>query len=239
MLDRLGIRKIVVPDDNLSLDVAVPRTAFSDSATEYIDTLRPFVSVMTNFIELASGSRTSPLLVYASTTDPTTGLALIPLAAWGVLKFYKLLLEIAEKQISLIKSIKTLRESGINPSETSKFEEHASGIVDNQLRGTAGLAAEAIPGAVPPERVAEIKVAIEKDARATLEAVVKGTRISVTLESMDKLVLIPQEVDGLTVEQVSEQLAEQQKIEQKIVAAMAIGIQIDGLLPRQQPPASE
>ena len=47
--------------------------------------------------------------ILVMTTDPVTGLALIPVSAWAFLHLYKLLLEIAEKQIALIKTIRTFK----------------------------------------------------------------------------------------------------------------------------------
>lgn len=96
---RLGVSAYQVPEGLVSLDLKIPRSIFDDQISTFVSKVSNFNEFMRSVTELATGSRQEIELVYISTSDPILSCALVPVAAWGVLQFYKLLLEVAEKQI--------------------------------------------------------------------------------------------------------------------------------------------
>jgi hypothetical protein len=110
---KFKVEEIVLPQNEISLDVLIPREAFENQATVYIDVLSRFSRIMAYLIELTTGTARSPTLTYTSTSDPVTGFAMVCGTAWAVLNLYKLLLEVAEKQLGLLKTIRDFRASAL------------------------------------------------------------------------------------------------------------------------------
>jgi hypothetical protein len=219
--DRFRIDPISLPAGTVSLDLKIPRDAFSEDAIRFSEILEPFLRIMSYLAELVTNTRSPPVLVYTATTDPTLGLALIPAAAWGFLKFYKLVLEVVEKHISLHKTIKTFRESGIGEEAVAKMQEHVDDVVQKDINRVIDSTVNSVPHKVAPERTEEIKNALNRDAPVIIEAIANGTRVSLSLESRDRISLIIEQVEGVTPEQVQQELAAQRQLEQKITAIVA------------------
>jgi hypothetical protein len=95
--NRLDVRPYQIADDRIGLDIKIPRHVFSNHLGLLTAKLSNLNEFMKSSTELATGSRNETELIYLSTTDPLISCALIPAAAWTVLQFYKLFLEVAEK----------------------------------------------------------------------------------------------------------------------------------------------
>lgn len=167
-----------VPCASTSLDVIIPRSVFGERADKFIDIVARFVKIMSYIIELTTGSEASPTLTYTSTSDPVTGLAMVGVAAWGFLRFYKLVLEVAEKQITLLKTVKEFRGSALKSS--TDFEDQIKLIVEEALSKAVESTMASVSTKVPEERVNEIKIAINRDARVVVQAVANGARVGIT-----------------------------------------------------------
>jgi hypothetical protein len=217
---RFSLNEIKIPEGLISLDLKIPRNYFQEDSGKYASTLSVFLEIMAYIIELTSGSKTAPILIYTSTTDPITGIALLPVGAWAFLQLYKLILEIAEKQISLLKTIKTIRESGIGSEKTAIIEGEIKSIVKKDLQEAVEAAVNEAPAKVPEPRVSEIKVAIGKGAPVMLDAVTHGATVNITLESIDRISLIVEQATDVSADQITEALDFQAQLEHKITTAI-------------------
>jgi hypothetical protein len=217
---RFAISELQIPEGLISLDLKIPRGYFGDDSQKYVITLQTFLEIMSYMNELTIGSKSAPILVYTSTTDPVTGIALLPVGIWAFLQLYKLLLEIAEKQISLLKTIKTIRESGIGGEKTATIEGEIRNIVANDLQQATETAVDAAPQKVPQSRVAEIKIAIGKTAPLMLDAVTHGATVNITLESVERMSLVVEQIPDVSDEQINQLLDAQAALEHKITTAI-------------------
>jgi hypothetical protein len=216
--DKFNIKQIAIRADELSLDVLVPRGAFSDRADGFIEILSKFAGIMSSLTELTKGSRDSPTLTYTSTTDPVTGLGVCFAVGCAFLHFYKLLLEVAEKQISLLKNVKDFRV--LAPDASIDFEERVKSIVEDALKKAIDSAIAVVPSKVPDERVNEIKIALSKDARVAVQAIVNGARVGITIESLDKIADVSQEAPEFTTEKINEMLNELKRLEHRVTQSL-------------------
>jgi hypothetical protein len=211
---KVNIEQISIPVDQISLDILIPRILFDNRVDNFLKILRRFTSITSYIIELTTGSEDSPTLTYTFTSDPVTGLALVGAAAWGVLTFYKLVLEVAEKQFSLLKTLKEIR--AVAPDASSDVEERVKGIVGEALKYAVDGTVESVPSKVPEERVNEIKNALNIEARFAVSDIANGVKISITVESLERITDICDSIPGLTPAMVSERLGEQKALEQQV-----------------------
>jgi hypothetical protein len=126
--NKLNVKGVIIPENEIGFDVIIPRDVFKNSVDDFIDLLSRFTRIMSYLIELTTGEANSPSLSNASTSDPVVGCGLVGAAAWAFLNFYKLVLEVVDKQISLLKTLKELR--AFSPSSGSEeLEERIKSIV--------------------------------------------------------------------------------------------------------------
>jgi len=190
---------------------------------------------MSYFNELVSGSKEYPLLVYTQTTDPITGLALLPAAAWGTLFLYKLLLELIEKHLSIWKSIKALRASGLDSKLADQVEQHVHEITKQEVEGAVSNSIDSVERKVPKERVMEIKIGIAKEARISIDTIAQGARMGITIESLPSLSLITENVNDIELEQIFVEIAAQNALERRIDQALGPPSEpMQRLLPRSR-----
>jgi hypothetical protein len=211
---KMNIEQIAIPPDQISLDILIPRILFENRADYFLIILRRFTIIISYIIELTTGSEDSPKITYTSTSDPVTGLALFGAAAWGVLTFYKLALEVAEKQFSLLKTLKEFR--AVAPDASSDVEERVKRIVSEGLKGAVDGTVASVPAKVPVERINEIKNALNIEARFAVNDIANGVTISITVESIDRITYMSDSIPGLTPAMVAERLGEQRALEQQV-----------------------
>jgi hypothetical protein len=169
---------------------------------------------MAYLIELTTGTARSPTLTYTSTSDPVTGFAMACRTAWAVLSLYKLLLEVAEKQLGLLKTIRDFRASAL--ASVPDLDDRIQNTIEQAMQAAIEKTIAAVQPKVPENRVNEIKVAISRDARVAVKAIENGARVSITIESLESLPQIVAEVPDLTPEKLDEELASQRALESKI-----------------------
>jgi hypothetical protein len=208
------IEQINVPPDEVSFDVLIPRSVFQDGANDFISLLGRFTKMMSYLTELTTGSEKQPTLVYTSTSDPVTGLALLLVPAMALLTFYSQLLDVATKHISFLKLQKEFREGPFN--EPTNLKEEIATAVDKALETAVEKTISSAPNEVPPHRVNEIKIALSKDSRIVMEAIVGGARIGITIESLDKLPELNKEIPGFEPADVNDVLNKQRAIEHRL-----------------------
>lgn len=235
---KFNVEQIIVLPDEISLDVLIPRRAFENQATVYIDVLLRFARLMSYLIELTTGTARSPTLEYTSTSDPVTGFAMLCGSAWAVLNVYKLLLETAEKQLGLLKTLRDFRASGL--VAVPDLDEKIKSSIDESLQTALDKTIAQLQPKVPEDRVNEIKIGIMKDARIAVRAIENGARISVTIESLEALPQIVAAVPGLTAEKLAEELAAQRALESRVQQSVNLLGEPPALLPSAdvaEPPA--
>ncbi len=99
---------------------------------------------MSRLIELTTGSEDLPTLTYTSASVIVAGLALMGTAAWAFLRFYKLALEVAEKQISLLKTLKEIRSipsKGSVDNLEEQIKEIVGAAIQSAVDGAVGVCA--------------------------------------------------------------------------------------------------
>lgn len=226
--EKFSIEEISIPADNIGIDVGIPRNQYENKAEYVFDKFIEFSKVMSYYVEFSSGSSDPPSLIYISTTDPVTGFAIVASAAWGFLNLYKLILEIAEKQLGLLRTIKELRTSGL---ADSNFDDKVKEIVSGDLAKAIAGSLEAVPPQVPPERRNEIEVGLSKSVPSILDAVAKGATVNITIESLDRMFLIAEAIPNLPIEDIRNQLKEQKRLELQVKAGSdALGGTVPPLL---------
>ncbi len=214
------IEEINIPSAEFSFDVIIPRSLFDNRVQQYIVILEKFARIMAYIEELATGTQRSPTLVYTSTSDPVTGLAVAYAAGWAFLHFYKLVLEVADKQLSLLKTIKEFRASSLGT--VPEIEERTSAIVEEALSGAVDGAVSSVSPRVGDERVNEIKTAIAKDARAVVRYVAEGARVAVTIESLSKVREVFREIPNISPEKIDEVLNAKGVLEQRVEQSLML-----------------
>jgi len=158
------LQPVTVPDSKISLDVQIPRIAIADETTPFFNVMLRFSRVMTTLSELVTGTAESPILTYTSTTDPVTGFTVVLTTAGAVLLFYKQLLEVAEKQLNLLKTLRDFRKSGLPAAET--VETSLTDMIDKNFEEAVEKTVAKLDHQVDALRVVEITVALKKDGRS-------------------------------------------------------------------------
>lgn len=173
---------------------------------------------MRSVTELLTGSREEIDLVYISTTDPILSCALIPAAAYGILQFYKLLLEIAEKQINVFKAVRDLKNSGLGSDKISSISKEMEGMIEREVVKAVDVATQRTAASkIDKERKNEIKIQITKQALEITADIASGARIYVSLESQGQLELIAKAAPEAAIAvDLRQQIEEQKSLEAKL-----------------------
>jgi hypothetical protein len=212
---QFGIEPISIPENEIGLDIIIPRDAFDNDVEKFSQIQHRFISIIANLNELTTGYRQAPTLTYTSTSDPVTGVAVIAGTAWAVLNGAKLLLEVVEKSFSLHRTIKEFQAHSIETPQN--IEDQVKGIVDKSIESAIDKIRNDFGAkAIQDGRANEVKTALIKDCRFAVEAMANGARISVTIESIDRLSLIQNSVEGVTDEKVKEMLESKLQLERRV-----------------------
>jgi hypothetical protein len=212
---RLNLEEVTIPQDEIGFDLILPRSVFHNQADEFDKTLSRFVRLMSSLIELTTGSKSSPTLTYTSASVITVGLALKAGAAWTFLKVYKEFLEVVEKHLSIIKTIKELLASPLK-DKGSDLERQMPEVLEGLIRDAVEKVIASSTTKLPEERVNEIKVALIKDGRVCVQAIANGAKIGITVESLDKISPMTEVAPEVTLEQINEIIEQQKKLERRI-----------------------
>lgn len=230
---RLGIEPISVPENMISLDVEIPRSAVENKTTRLFSFYTRFSSLMSYFNEITVGDRASPELCYTSTTDPVTGFTLAFAAAGGFLTFYKQLLEVAEKHIGIHKTLKDLRQSGLETPKEMEIQLEA--MIDRKFDEAVDKAIASMTTSADETRIKEIKTGIRKDGKHVLEAIANGATVTVTVECLDRLHSLIEYLPEQTSEALSAESRKRQILEQRIRDALSsLGERAPALLSDQR-----
>jgi mRNA degradation ribonuclease J1/J2 len=125
-----------------------------------------------------------------------------------------------------------------SPLQTSgDLDNQIKSIIQESLDKAVKNMIESIPiKKVPPERLNEVEIAINREARVAVQAIANGVRVGITIESLDNVGLIAKEVPGVTPEQVAEELKQQRVLEDRVQQSFALlGEPSPALLPRENP----
>lgn len=215
---RLGVHSIEVPHGYVALDLKFPRAIFDNRIGLLCTKLDKFNEFMRSVAELGTGSRQEIELVYISTTDPIISCALLPAAAWAILKFYKLFLEVAEKQINVLKAIRDLKNSGLASDKISSISSEMEGMIRREVVKAVESAFASISSKVDEARRNEIKAQITKRSVEITTDIASGARIYVSLESQQQIESIAQAAPegGMSTTDLRNQIEEQKALEAKL-----------------------
>jgi len=217
---KLNVDEVEIPPDAFSLDIIIPRSVFNDRANEFVEVLEKFIRIMSYLTEMTTGSREYPTVTYTSASVIVTGLALGYGAAWTFLKFYKLILEVVEKHLTIRKTIKDLRAASLDSKEAN-LEDQATELAEKGLSRAVEATVASIVVQVPEDRLNEIKIAIGKDGRFAIEAIARGTRVGITIESLNQLPKMSEAIADATAERISEIIKGQKSLEARLDQAFA------------------
>ncbi|QQM04515.1 hypothetical protein I8G32_03073 [Rhodopseudomonas palustris] len=213
--ERLGVEKYEIPNEKVGLAIKIPRKIFSNQVISFQSRLLVFSSFFRSVTELVTGSREDPELVYLSTTDPTTVVAVAGTAAMGILTFYKLILEIAEKHISLRKAWDELKNSKLPESSLSEIEKGIQAGLETSNNEAIDKAFKAVELKVSADRSKELRVEIGRQALELTLDISKGARIFVSLESQQQIELMANEALDDTTE-IKLHIEEQKLLEARL-----------------------
>ena len=215
----LKVLPLEIPEGMISFDVMIPRITVENKVAELLSLFERFVTLASDFIELQSGSRRDPELVYTSTTSPTIGIAVYAGEMWMILQFYKLLLEVVEKQIGIVKTVRDLFSadigSGLNDALREQVEKRSAELVENAVK----LGVEQVNSDLPTGRVNEIAVSIRKQTPHILEAIAGGARLNISIESLGSWNLVTEALPLVTANEISKELGVQARLETSVSQA--------------------
>jgi hypothetical protein len=213
-----GVEERFVPADDVGLDIFIPRTAFDNHARAYSESLDAFLSAATYMCEISHGASYNPSLTYTSTSDPVFGIAMLAAGAYGFLNFYKNLLEVAEKQLTLIKTVKEFRAAKL--SDTQGFEEKINDIIENNIQDAVNRSIAPIQTKLNEQRINEIKNGLYKDARVMVKLISNGSRIDISVETLDNQIIFDK-TDEIQIS-ISELSRETKKIAEAVSVSFAL-----------------
>jgi hypothetical protein len=217
--NKLKIEGITIPNGLIAVDILLPRPVFGNGSIEYVELVEKFLSIISYIEEVVTGTKSDPKLVYTSTSDPIISVAAAAGTVWAFLQYYKLILEVAEKQINLVKTLRTLRGAGVAKPEADNFEQRMREIANQEVEAAIAKVIPEEGAHVPPARVSEVRVAVSKASVLVLDAVSNGARISLTVESLERSNAL-EEASGLEGVQLNERLAEQMRLENQVGVAL-------------------
>lgn len=234
---RLGVRPYRVPEGFVSVDLKISRSIFNGQVGMLISKVANFNEFMKSVTELATGSRDDIDLVYISTTDPILSCALIPVAAWSLLQFYKLLLEVAEKQINVFKAVRDLKNSGLGSEKVALISKEMEEMIEREVAKAMDTALGRVTPKVDKPRQNEIKTHINKKSLEITADIASGARIYISLESQQQLELIVKAAPaGATSDADFRQQIEEQKSIEAQLDSIATAEQIHALISHSEVP---
>jgi len=213
---RFGIERYQIPEGKIGIDVRLPRSIFNNELSGFREKLGEFDRFLKIVNELNTGSREDNKILYISTSEPVTTLIFAAGVAWSVLKLYKLILEIAEKQLNLIKAIRDLRGSELEEDAVPSIgDEHIKRMVERLVaRGIEDLMAN-VNSPLDAGRLNEIKTELKGATVLIVSNVAAGARLAVTAESQRDL-LIPSSDEGVRHEIVALNTDHLKRLEAKV-----------------------
>lgn len=133
----------------------------------------------------------------------------------GILTFYKLILEIAEKHISLRKAWDELKNSKLPESSLSEIEKGIQAGLETSNNEAIDKAFKAVELKVSADRSKELRVEIGRQALELTLDISKGARIFVSLESQQQIELMANEALDDTTE-IKLHIEEQKLLEARL-----------------------
>jgi hypothetical protein len=112
VMNNFNIETIDIPDEMIGIDILLSRNEFEADLIGYTARLRSFVTIFSDFTELTTGVREQPRLTYMSTSDPVIGVIVTAKTAWSIFKWFRRLLDLANKGAEFLGMAKTLQQSG-------------------------------------------------------------------------------------------------------------------------------
>jgi hypothetical protein len=213
--DRLGVKSYVVPETKVAIDLKLPRALFNNELKSLEEKLSQFTELFESITEFAVGSRERVELVYISTTDPVFSVAIAGSAAYAILKFYKLLLEIAEKHINLYKALQEFKKAKLEASEVNVLSTSIDKTIDEATNNAIDTALDQTQSKVDDSRRRELRIQIGKQSILVVSDIAAGARIFISLESQQQLSLLSGDT-AEDVERVRKQIEEQKVLESRL-----------------------
>jgi hypothetical protein len=229
---RLGIHPIEAPIDRVIIDLKLPRSIFNNVASEFLTKLAQFIDFMKSATELSTGRRHDIELLAIASTDPVISCSLIPAAAWAVLKLYKAFLEVAEKQINVLKAIRELKNYGLPADKTASIAKEMEDVIRLAVSKAVDDALTRITSKVDDARRNEIRIEINKQAVTITTDIASGVRIYIGLEGQKDIAKMVQPGDEQSVaaDEVINQIEEQRTLESKLDGIVEGSDQIRALI---------
>jgi hypothetical protein len=231
--ERLGVRPYLVPESKVALDLKIPRHLFSNDLRLLEKKLASFTRFFESVSELSLGRKEPLELLYISTTDPLFSIAILGPAAFGILKFYKLLLEVAIAHVNLKKALVELKKSQMELEKITNVQESIDATINKEVERAVTKALNEIPKNVEQERQNELHVLIKKDAVEIVANLAGGARIFVTIESQQQINLLAPDSENLTT--VREEIEQQKTLESKLDAVVLGHIENPVLIENRSP----
>lgn len=214
LASKLNVEHYSKPDNAIGLNLIIPRSIINNGLIELGHKLKNHGEFLSYINELCSGNHEDPKISYISTTEPTFCIEYPTVTVAAILYAYKLFLEIAEKQLNLIKTIKDLRKSNMPETNLKSLEENVQTMLDQSIKQAVQSILDNIGKEADPHRKNEIEFALEKHSKELTSDIANGARIQLSIESRAEAENIP--LLSSDTGTISEQLKSQKIIETRI-----------------------
>lgn len=215
---RFHINSYEIPEGRIGVDLRLPRSAFNNELASFSNALTRFDRFFQAIIELTTGTREDVTIVYLSSTDPVTAVAFVAATVVGVFKIYKSLLEVTEKELTIKKAIRDLKNSEIpEESKPQLTDEHRKKMVQS-LVGSAveQVVAEVKSDSLDEGRVNELKTELKSSSVVVIGEVAAGARLSITIESQSQIDQLMPDSEKVSYTQLRELIQEHRRLESKV-----------------------
>jgi hypothetical protein len=184
----MRIEKYDLPENSVSFELTLPRSLFSNNFCEFSSKSQFFGDWLTSLVEYSTGTREHPRLVYISTSDPITTIAIARTAAITIISVYNELLDSAIKTVNLVKAIRELKKSGI--PNVGEMSETLEATIESCVERAVDNALSRISCQADQNRKNELAIEIKKRSQIITVEIANGARISLSIESNQQISVI-------------------------------------------------
>lgn len=188
--EAFGVEHYKPSGENITIELSIPRASFKDKLDCLGTQLIEFEKLAEPVSELLTGNRSSPDLLYITTSDPIFILEWLPVNAIAMLTFYKDMLGIAASSINITKTIRMLTNSGASESTVKEIKGQLENAVENQTASVIDSTIKKRANNITEGRANELRKEIEIHARVFVNDIAKGTRITINIDTRDETELV-------------------------------------------------
>ena len=174
----LRVESYSVKEGYASFRLLLPGKNFENEFGKLASKITPFDQLFQSISELYTKKRTSPEIIYISTSDPSFYMQWLPEAALGLLLVYTQIMDAAEKTLNVINAIRGISGKGIEESVVKDLEQKLVAANQEAIKTAITEHLDSIKTEVAPDRKAQLVVEINLRALTVIKDVASGARIN-------------------------------------------------------------